>query len=168
MLTHVHKVKHLVVDTFDQGWQSWRRGAVFTDRTLVPKWPDSEWCIQSLIAVKGSVSVWDQTLHSDCDRTCRACVQSEVMYDDVVAIVLVGTQWQRGPNPALSPVMLLRTRQVAFLALGELFGSDWMPRWCRVWSGRRCVMSLVWLLGRRLEQTLGDCVKSWRGAFGRH
>ena len=38
MLTHVHKVKHLVVSTFDQGWQSWRKGGVvFSDRTLTPE-----------------------------------------------------------------------------------------------------------------------------------
>jgi hypothetical protein len=30
MLTHVHKVIHLVVGTFDHGWQSWRsKGGVF-------------------------------------------------------------------------------------------------------------------------------------------
>ena len=38
MLTHVYKVIHLVVSTFDQGWQSWRRGgAIFSDRTLTPE-----------------------------------------------------------------------------------------------------------------------------------
>ena len=38
MLTHVHKMKHLVVSTFDQGWRSWRRGgAIFSDLTLTPE-----------------------------------------------------------------------------------------------------------------------------------
>ena len=35
LLTHVHKVIHLVVSTFEQGWRSLRTGAVgLEDRTL--------------------------------------------------------------------------------------------------------------------------------------
>ena len=32
MLTHVHKVKHLVMSTFDKRWQSWRSGGVVLHR----------------------------------------------------------------------------------------------------------------------------------------
>ena len=36
----------------------------------------------------GLVSMNDQMLNSDCDRTCRACVRSLVMYADMVAFEL--------------------------------------------------------------------------------
>ena len=44
MLTHMHKMIHLVVGTFDQGWRSWRsKGGVF-DRSdsgyvVTGRWP---------------------------------------------------------------------------------------------------------------------------------
>ena len=68
MLTHMHKVKHLVVSTFDQGWRSWIRVGVVLHR------PNAGHEVTGLGG--GASGQWhrgawlglhDQTLHSDCD-----------------------------------------------------------------------------------------------------
>jgi hypothetical protein len=50
MLTHVHKVTHLVVNTFEQGLRRWRsRGNVFHDRMLVTLWPDADVSVRLML-----------------------------------------------------------------------------------------------------------------------
>jgi hypothetical protein len=67
MLTHVHKVIHLVVSTFDQGWlEKWRRLPEVTGRGLRLISDVRCW------ALSGS----NRTMNSLCDQTCRACVRS--------------------------------------------------------------------------------------------
>jgi hypothetical protein len=46
MLTHVHKVIHMVVSTFEQGLRSWRsRGSVSCWETLIGRWSRSDWTL---------------------------------------------------------------------------------------------------------------------------
>jgi hypothetical protein len=76
MLTHVYKVKHLVVGTFEQGWSSWWSGGI------VFQWPNAASAVTGLCACIRSV------LHSEgrsrsCDWTRRACVGSQVTYADI-------------------------------------------------------------------------------------
>jgi hypothetical protein len=77
MLTHVHKVKHLVVSTFEQGWRSWRRGGT------VFHWPDSGHGATKLgTSASGQqhrgaqLGLHDQMMNNETNRTRRACVRS--------------------------------------------------------------------------------------------
>jgi hypothetical protein len=63
--------------------------------------------------------------HSDCDRTRRACIRSQVMYADVGSETW-RAEARAGPDTGLSPVMVDLTRPVSILSLGELFGNDLM------------------------------------------
>jgi hypothetical protein len=80
MLTHVHKVIHLVVITFEQGWISWwSRGAVFP---WLDAGPDS--ALVRLVSghSEGGCRSYDRTREVKNDRMCRGRVWSLLMYGD--------------------------------------------------------------------------------------
>jgi hypothetical protein len=105
MLTHVHKVKHLVVSIFDQGWRSWRRGGVvFTDRTQVPKWLNLVFERPVNFSEDGALGLCldlDLTLHSICDRTQALRVRSGVTYADVCFVAEPERTWRRATGTSL-------------------------------------------------------------------
>jgi hypothetical protein len=84
MLTHVHKVIHLVVGTFDLGWQSWWRNGGERSLGVTGRWPRADLCVQSRFLV--SVRSWscDRTLGRTNEQTQCLCVRSQVTYGDVV------------------------------------------------------------------------------------
>jgi hypothetical protein len=62
MITHVHKVIHLVVVIFEQGWRSWlSEGGVFHCETMTGR-PDPRPVCPVSSAVKSVASVSDRTL----------------------------------------------------------------------------------------------------------
>ena len=75
MLTHVHKVIHLVVSTFEQGWISWWiEGGVFHFQTVTGRWSRGDRTrgssVRSIIKEGGSLGLrpdtGDQTLVEHC------------------------------------------------------------------------------------------------------
>jgi hypothetical protein len=125
ILTHVHKVIHLMVSTFEQGWRSWRVEVAlfFTDRTLVPKWPDSEGERPVIYSSEGRGL--DLRLDSDrmTERTRRLCARS---WSRTMTWAI---SWsQRGSDSGLRPVIAERTRPIVIFPLWMLTGVDRTPR----------------------------------------
>ena len=84
MLTHVHKVKHLVVGTFEQGLET--SPALFTekakvtvsDQTLVSVGPARPVSGSRGRVFRSSTGHWSRS-----DRTLAGCVRSMLTYADV-------------------------------------------------------------------------------------
>jgi hypothetical protein len=94
MLTHVHKVIHLVVGTFELGWRSWwSGGVVFHCETVTGHWHWGDLHVRS-VESSGAASVCGVTRHwvilwpdtqwphlvMDDELWCKLCIQSTVIW----------------------------------------------------------------------------------------
>jgi hypothetical protein len=77
MLTHVHKVIHSVVDTFEHGWRSWwsKRGDCQCE-TVTRRRSRLDLRVWSCVPVRSRALSCDQTLAASCDRTRCLCIWS--------------------------------------------------------------------------------------------
>jgi hypothetical protein len=176
MLTHVHNVRHLVVSTFDQGWQSWWRGGVVfhwldsgrvvtglgvgcvrsvAQRRVASVFVTGLWAkvrpdVQGLRQVTANVC-WRKAVHVACEDRTLACVRS----GSSGRVQL----WKRRSGPSLDSTWLWVARCQVKWAVRPV--SAWWHGCARVGLAlTRSVLSLVrpvitWTLARA-NLTVGD------------
>jgi hypothetical protein len=170
MLTHVHKVVHLVVGTFEQEWRSWSEGGGFHCKTVTGHRSRSDlmwWCrVQSFIKWGGALGLClrgDWTLAHCCDRAHWWASLVVLMYDDVVTFWRAERrkcETERWPRQ----VTVDRTRQVMVECLRILSGSD---RTRGRGRQQRVRSRHVGRQGTR-ERTQWRSVRSWPAGSGRY
>jgi hypothetical protein len=146
MLTHVHKVEHLVVGIFDQGWQSW------WSRGVHCSWPD--------VGLR-SRSCWPDS-EGVANRTHGRCVKSLVTHADASNRARLRRNWR-----GVRPFMFDQTRPIDKNHLWTLTGSDQthggtesgraVARQVVVlgaWASKRAVAVAVRLVSARCVQSL--------------
>jgi hypothetical protein len=69
MLTHVHKVIHFVVSTFEKGGDTWDQKEVLCSDQTLPH-------VRSVACSEGHPRSFYRTLKSKRDQTCRGCIRS--------------------------------------------------------------------------------------------
>jgi hypothetical protein len=157
MLTHMHKVIHLMLAHLIKGGEVGEvEEASRGDRTLTRQWPDSEACIRSVAHRVGCTQARDRTLLQVLDQTHRGCIRSLVTYIDVMR-----GEGQRGPDSGLRPIACERTCPVTDFSLRMLTGVDRTP-WVRESGLRRCVQPWRDYCAGALERTRGQRVRSSR------
>jgi hypothetical protein len=153
MLTHVHKVIHLVVGTFDQGWWSCGEVCEVEEVTSVTGRRTRLWtCAFGQLCWEGrGVGLWLDAGASG-DLTRQWCVLLPMMYVDASCFV---KKW--GVDAGAHPVRVDLTRPVTVLTLGELSGND-----LRL-GGRvdRRVRSSIGGTHGSIDLTRSWCIWSW-------